>query len=534
MAEYDSQILVVDTNNATKAENTTDNITCIDINVKKKKSNNGGIIDMKKCKQKKVYLKKVIDVDNSDDDVIDMNNDKTLAEKAIDFAGEIFNFADKNFSLMYVGKKMYMKGMDMAEFLGYADTNKAIRNNVEDMYKFTLEEILIEKNNLNFMANLGPVYQAGLDKKSSSNPACKAGLKGNEKNTIYITEPGIYNLIMGSEKMKAKEFRRLVYEEFLPSLRIKGTYTLPTQKKKRNIYDLSDIKIYIDVSIIHTYFNTNVVYLIVIQRSGEDADEYLVKFGETTDLYRRFSEHKVQYGDHIKLLHAIKTNNAVKVESEFGKVIKLFNYNVDVEIDETNKREFFATCPKFTIDDAVKLLITIEKDNPTDEIQEKDAKIKHLELNNEYEYKKSVEETKQLCIKYKMELLKYGKTDSCIKKQMQNIDKKLKQDEKFEEKIKDDIYEYFFDEFLYKSNDNKDKIHCVKIHSVFNKWEKEIIANKNNHNFKPWKSDITTSINSKEFCKHLRRFYDMKDVKLNGVTKLGIFGVKFKKFFYDI
>ena len=50
----------------------------------------------------------------------------------------------------------------------------------------------------------------------------------NEKNTIYINESGLYALIFISSKPEAKQFKRWVTSEVLPSLRKTGTYSIPS------------------------------------------------------------------------------------------------------------------------------------------------------------------------------------------------------------------------------------------------------------------------------------------------------------------
>ncbi|MFM7984187.1 MAG: Bro-N domain-containing protein, partial [Candidatus Fonsibacter sp.] len=52
-------------------------------------------------------------------------------------------------------------------------------------------------------------------------------LEANEKNIIFINEPGLYSLILRSEKQEAKVFKRWVTSEVLPSIRQHGTYETP-------------------------------------------------------------------------------------------------------------------------------------------------------------------------------------------------------------------------------------------------------------------------------------------------------------------
>lgn len=52
--------------------------------------------------------------------------------------------------------------------------------------------------------------------------------KGGMQETIIINEPGLYNVILRSDKPEAKDFKRWVTHEVLPAIRQKGSYSLPS------------------------------------------------------------------------------------------------------------------------------------------------------------------------------------------------------------------------------------------------------------------------------------------------------------------
>lgn len=74
---------------------------------------------------------------------------------------------------------------DVAEILGYKDTDYAIRTHVDDEDKGS-ERIV---------------------------------LSGQNREVILINESGFYSLILRSEMPKAKQFKRWVTSEVLPSIR---------------------------------------------------------------------------------------------------------------------------------------------------------------------------------------------------------------------------------------------------------------------------------------------------------------------------
>ena len=94
-------------------------------------------------------------------------------------------------------------GKEVAEIFGYVDTKQVIRNSVlkEDKILLTGQE---------FRDFVG----------------CSQYHPQNNKvrNIILITESGLYDLALNSKKKEAKEFRRWVTKEVLPSLRKNNYY----------------------------------------------------------------------------------------------------------------------------------------------------------------------------------------------------------------------------------------------------------------------------------------------------------------------
>ena len=91
-----------------------------------------------------------------------------------------------------ISEEIWFAGKDVAEILGYSNPQKAIRDHVDSEDK-TLNE--------SFTVN---------------------GTKG-----ILINESGLYSLVLSSKLPSAKEFKRWVTSEVLPSIRKHGAYMSP-------------------------------------------------------------------------------------------------------------------------------------------------------------------------------------------------------------------------------------------------------------------------------------------------------------------
>ena len=93
----------------------------------------------------------------------------------------------------HINGEIYFVGKDVAEALGYGNTRQAISTHVDEDDK---------------------------DVHLMDTPS------GSQQMTI-INESGLYSLVLGSKLPTAKDFKRWVTSEVLPSIRKTGSYTLP-------------------------------------------------------------------------------------------------------------------------------------------------------------------------------------------------------------------------------------------------------------------------------------------------------------------
>ena len=103
----------------------------------------------------------------------------------------------------------FFKGAEVAGILGYKKPNKAILTHVDDDDK------------LNF---------ADLTKKEG---VPKWYTVKVDPQTIFINESGLYSLILSSKLPSAKQFKKWITTEVLPSIRKSGEYKLNTNVKAK-------------------------------------------------------------------------------------------------------------------------------------------------------------------------------------------------------------------------------------------------------------------------------------------------------------
>lgn len=120
-------------------------------------------------------------------------------------------------------------GADIASVLGYSNTQKAIRDHVDDEDKLT-ERIV---------------------------------LSGQGRDAIVINESGVYALIFSSKLPKAKEFKHWVTSEVLPRIRKTGSYSVSPQNK-------TDI----DIQLLNARTMNANVYVNLLQHIDTKSESY--------------------------------------------------------------------------------------------------------------------------------------------------------------------------------------------------------------------------------------------------------------------
>ena len=103
---------------------------------------------------------------------------------------EIFNFQGQQVRTVTIDGEPYFVGKDTADILGYQNGSRDINRHVD------------EEDKLKY----------------------RFGTSGQDREMIIINESGLYALILGSKLPQAKEFKRWVTSEVLPTIRKHGAY----------------------------------------------------------------------------------------------------------------------------------------------------------------------------------------------------------------------------------------------------------------------------------------------------------------------
>ena len=124
---------------------------------------------------------------------------------------KVFKYEATELPVIKYKDEIWFKAVVVATILKYTNQRKAIRDHVDSEDKRKLSEISQES------------------KRNESFP-----FKGNGGECIYISESGLYSLILRSKLESAKEFKRWVTSQVLPSIRKTGRYDYCMNHKYNN------------------------------------------------------------------------------------------------------------------------------------------------------------------------------------------------------------------------------------------------------------------------------------------------------------
>ena len=112
---------------------------------------------------------------------------------------KVFHYEENEITVIKCRDDIWFKGKDIAKALGYEKTRNAILKHVDDDDKSILEDIRRGPQ-------VGPPF------------------KNEQGGSIFINESGLYSLIFGSRLESARNFKRWVTKDVLPSIRKTGRY----------------------------------------------------------------------------------------------------------------------------------------------------------------------------------------------------------------------------------------------------------------------------------------------------------------------
>ncbi|MBA42528.1 MAG: hypothetical protein CMF62_00775 [Magnetococcales bacterium] len=285
-----------------------------------------------------------------------------------------FKFGDEKLKFIKYNDDIWVKGKEIATILEYENTRKAIRDHVDKEDKI--------QNPTGGEQNVPP-------KKDNK----------NYSESIFINEYGIYSLIMNSKMKKAKEFKKWVYKEVLPSIRKTGSY---------NIIDKPEDKV---PELLIKNVNSGEAYVYLFDLYN-DCSYY--KYGVSSNLTQRLKRHRRTYPK-MKVIGVYECDNRSYAD-EIERKIKWFCQANKIAKKHKKQVEIFTPNENITIE----LII-----NKIKEFQEKYGK-KAIQTENKEDLKKYIFDIVKEAI---------NKEKQCLDKKVNDIDENIKNDDVLMQKM---------------------------------------------------------------------------------------------------
>ena len=124
---------------------------------------------------------------------------------------KVFKYGETELSVIKCKDDIWFRGKTLAEVLGYSNPLKAIRTHIDSEDKEEMLELL---------------YKGGAQ---NGHP-----FRNVQRETIYVNKSGLYSFVLWSKLESAKEFKRWVTSQVLPSIRKTGRYDYCIDHKYNN------------------------------------------------------------------------------------------------------------------------------------------------------------------------------------------------------------------------------------------------------------------------------------------------------------
>ena len=240
----------------------------------------------------------------------------------LDIYNKILYFKDEEIKFIFdIDDVVWFKFSNIATILEYKDRNDVLKKHVDKKYRKHFKNI--KTNHI-------------LDKQ--------------KPDTVYITESGLYKLLIRSRMKKAEKFQEWLIEEALPKLRKYGKYEVNTKMKKK-LKDMNEKMKILEKTNLKLIKNmTNKKYpkgyhFYVIE------DDKMYKIGYCKDLTSRLSTYNTGKANKAEYAYYKKTDCAKQIEECMKALLNKYIYKANKE---------FYNCSLNTIIKNVKKCLIIE------------------------------------------------------------------------------------------------------------------------------------------------------------------------------
>ena len=117
---------------------------------------------------------------------------------------KVFHYEENEITIIKCRDDIWFKAKQVATLLGYLDSGRSIRQNVDPEDKISLEKLI--------------------GKGRANHPPPPPLVSNFQGSMLYLNESGLYSLIFGSKLESAKASKQWVTKDVLPSIQKTGRY----------------------------------------------------------------------------------------------------------------------------------------------------------------------------------------------------------------------------------------------------------------------------------------------------------------------
>ncbi|AYV83099.1 MAG: BRO-N domain protein [Hyperionvirus sp.] len=175
-----------------------------------------------------------------------------------------------------------------------------------------------------------------------------------QPHSVYINEPGLYELVTKSTKQIAIDFRTWLFNDVLPEIHKYGKYELSKkhqiemEKTRKEMYALKqNVKNMKHNAKKIKYPKGGAIY-IIRPLAGDPA---FLKIGKTRDLEKRIRTYNTGVPDNMKLLYFLYVDDPDGVETCLKTMLKKYQYRENKEYYKCKKKivvDAILKCDNFT------------------------------------------------------------------------------------------------------------------------------------------------------------------------------------------
>jgi prophage antirepressor-like protein len=316
--------------------------------------------------------------------VKDAKQNENLQESNV--VGHLLSYKGNNISTFVDSSgETWWKSSDIMKILGYKDYDKVVRKNVSSE----------NKNTLGYFKKICPSKLAGQE------------FLHIDKNAIYVNTSGFFELLDGSGKKEAKEFKHWVNNVVLPTINKTGKYEL-YEKKKLVINNVDGFVSWYDNNDELSLKDKNSVFYIGIigkmenvsdhdSQSNIQDGEVIMKYGiSSVDETKRFLHHKQTVGSYM-CVHVTSVFRNKLLENDVKAFLSRKHALRDIRFGNEHYKELFALSDTLSLQDVILYVEKWCEKNDYKHDTENSLEMERIKLKQiEMTYTIEQEKTKQL------------------------------------------------------------------------------------------------------------------------------------------